>query len=920
MDYVALDLETTGLDPEWDHVIEVGAVAFTPDGVKDRLERLANPGRPVPEAVLQLTGIDPQQLPAAPPSADVLRELSEFLRGRQPVGHGARIEIGFLTEAGLWPEAVEMLDTLDLARILLPGAASHSLPLLATELGLRQLRPHRALDDADATRQLLLALRGRAAALDETRKEQVLALVAPYPWPVASFFAEALTAAEPAPDEHRPLSPPAPVATPRGRDGVPDDPGALAGLLAPSGPLAASLPEYEHREGQVQMLLAVAQTMRRGGTLMVEAGTGTGKSLAYLVPALARAVKHGERVVVATHTHTLQEQLLTKDVPALQAWLPWSFEPCLLKGRANYVSLRRWRRYLAEPCRDEEELRFKLKVLLWIHETETGDRSELRLHGREEVLWAHIASDPLDCVGVNCRREDCFVHRAREEAGKADLVIVNHALLLADSQTEGGLLPPYEHLIVDEAHHLEDAATQGLRSEVEGSGVEALLERLATERAGRTGLLTELLARPRLDASSEDLAEAERQAGSARARVSDLFGSLAEWLRTRADEQEGRRDDTLRLTPDVRETPEWAQLAASAGDAATALAALDAHLSRAVSLSRDFAGGRGEPPHNSVEEPDQALRELEIVRGRLAECERLLREAFLAPDPERVYWLSAPGRNGSLSIRSAPLDVGPVLHDQVFADRRSVVLTSASLAVAGSFEFFRSRTGVTHAAESLVVESPFDYLRQALICLPTDLPPPDDEALEPLLSEVVAEVASRLGGRTLALFTSHGQLRDVYDALKQRSDVDELLFLGQGVDGQRRQILETFQTRPHGVLLGTASFWEGVDLPGDLLSCVIVVRLPFPVPSEPVYAARAERLRDPFAQYALPRAALRLKQGFGRLIRTSDDRGAVVVLDSRIVSRDYGRAFLEALPPASRFQGPIAEVGDRVQRWVEAGA
>ena len=907
MDYVALDLETTGFDPEWDRVIEVGAVAFTPDGVQDRLERLADPGRSVPEAVLQLTGIDPRQLRGAPPSAGVLRELSEFLRGRQPVGHGARIEIGFLAQAGLWPEAAEMLDTLDLARILLPDAASHSLPLLAGELGLRQVRPHRALDDADATRQLLLALRSRAAALDETRKEQILALVAPYPWPVASFFAEALTEAEPLAGD-RPPGAPAVTAAGRAREGVPDEPGALADLLAPAGPLAASLPEYEHREGQVQMLLAVAQTMRRGGTLMVEAGTGTGKSLAYLVPALARAVKHGERAVVATHTHTLQEQLLTKDVPALQAWLPWSFESCLLKGRANYVSLRRWRRYLAEPCRDEEELRFKLKVLLWIHETETGDRSELRLHGREEVLWAHIASDPLDCVGVHCRSEDCFVHRAREEAGKADLVIVNHALLLADSQTDGGLLPPYEHLIVDEAHHLEDAATQGLRCEVEGSGVEALLERLATERPGRTGLLAELLGRPRLDTSSEDLAEAERLAVSARARVTELFGSFAEWLRTRAVEQDGRRDDTLRLTPDVRETAEWAQLATSAGDTATALAALDTHLGRAVSLSRDFVDSG---------EPDQALRELEIVRGRLAECEALLREAFLAPDQRRVYWLGAPGRNGSLSIRSAPLDVGPVLHDQVFAERRSVVLTSASLAVAGSFEFFRSRAGVTHAAESLVVESPFDYLGQALICLPTDLPAPDDDALGPLLSEVVAEVATRLRGRTLALFTSHSQLRDVYDALKQRSDLDELLFLGQGIDGQRRQILETFQTRPHGVLLGTASFWEGVDLPGDLLSCVIIVRLPFPVPSEPIYAARAERLRDPFGQYALPRAALRLKQGFGRLIRRGDDRGAVVVLDSRIVRRDYGRAFLEALPPASRFQGPIAEVGGRVERWIE---
>ena len=213
---------------------------------------------------------------------------------------------------------------------------------------------------------------------------------------------------------------------------------------------------------------------------MVEAGTGTGKSLAYLVPSIARAVRFGERVVVSTNTHTLQEQLMAKDLPGLREWLPWDFKSCLLKGRSNYVSLRRWRRYLAELCHDADELRFKLKVLVWLHSTESGDRSELRLHGREEVFWARIASDPFDCVGIHCTREDCYVHRARAEAEAADLVVVNHSLLLADAEVGGGLLPPFEHLVIDEAHHLEEAATRGLRQEIDGPGLLALLERLAS--------------------------------------------------------------------------------------------------------------------------------------------------------------------------------------------------------------------------------------------------------------------------------------------------------------------------------------------------------------------------------------------------------------------------------------------------------
>ena len=904
-EYAALDLETTGLDPGHDRVIEVGAVAFSELAVHHSLDRLVDPGRSVPEQVLRLTGINPAELRGAASQHTALNELAAFIRGRQAVGHGATLDVDFLAAAGLWEPGAEIIDTLHVARILLPNSASHSLPALAVELGLAQPRPHRALDDADATRQLFLRLREVAAGVDERLKQSMLALVAPYTWAIARFFAEALRAASP-PVPARSRSP-RHLRGPSERPPVETwEPARLSALLGPNGPLASATPDYEHRDAQRQMLLACAQIMERGGRLVVEAGTGTGKSLAYLIPAIARAVTRGEKVIVSTATHTLQEQLMTKDLPFLRRWLPWDFEACLLKGRSNYLSLRRWRRYLVEPCVDGEELRFKLKILVWLNETESGDRSEVRLQGREEVFWLRIVSDPLDCVGVFCTAEDCYVHRARAEAERADLVVVNHALLLADTTSGGAVLPPFEHLIIDEAHHLEDAATQGLRREVDGPGVLALLDRLATgKESGQGGLLSELSVQPRLGAEA-DPASAIPAALSARRLVAALFQTGAAFAQGRLHDVE-RRDETLRLTPGLRTQTGWSDVAATAADAVTALAALDAHLRRASVSTRDWL---------AEAEPDQAQRELEIIRTRLAAAARLLQEAFGTADPNSVYWLVLLARSSTLVVRSAPINVGDLLRDDVFAPRSSVIFTSASLAVGDSFDYFRQRVGLDREPEMLRLESPFDYLRQALVCLPSGLPDPSSDDFQPAVTEVVADIARRIGGRTLALFTSHQQLRDTYWALKQRHDLDDILILGQGLDGQRRQALKTFLETDRALLMGTASFWEGIDVPGDRLSCVVMVRLPFPVPSEPVFAARSEQVRDAFGGYALPLAALRLKQGFGRLIRRSSDRGAVVILDNRISSRDYGKSFLEVLPRAAMYTGDVAGVGERIEDWL----
>jgi DNA polymerase-3 subunit epsilon/ATP-dependent DNA helicase DinG len=390
-------------------------------------------------------------------------------------------------------------------------------------------------------------------------------------------------------------------------------------------------------------------------------------------------------------------------------------------------------------------------------------------------------------------------------------------------------------------------------------------------------------------------------------RVRALFDLAARWVGLKLGEVE-RRDDSVRLTPALREDEGWPEVSVAAENAVTALTALDAGLRRAVAGVRDWLGGT---------EPDQGIRELEIIRGRLEAASRVLDEAVLTPDANRVYWFTLLSRTENLVLRAAPINVGSLLRERVYRDRHSTVFTSATLAVGGTFDYFKSRVGLGHEVEELILPSPFDFMHQALVCLPTDLPAPEDEMFDQEVEEIVASVARRVGGRTLVLFTSHRQLRDVHAALKHRVDLDEVLILGQGIDGQRRQLLKSFEEAERPLLLGTSSFWEGIDVPGERLSCVIMVRLPFPVPTEPVYAARAEQVRDGFTQLALPQAALRLKQGFGRLIRRSTDRGAVVILDNRILGRDYGKAFLDVLPPASRFVGPATEIADRVGNWLE---
>ena len=906
-DFVAFDLETTGLSPKSDRVIEIGAVRFGADmAAHDRLELLVDPGMPVPLAVQRLTGLSDRDLRGAPSPQEAMAQFADFCAGARLVAHGGMFDMAFCS--ALVPQAFgtgrAVFDTLDLARILLPLAASHSLPLLSGQLEIAHDRPHRALSDAETTWQLFRHLVELAERMPATLLDTMRRVAAEAAGPLGDFFREVVST-QPAATTSRPVpvpvpSPatPEPIVVPGATELDGPLPDVVATLLGPDGPVARRIPSYEYRDAQVQMARAVAQTLDRGGRLMVEAGTGVGKSLAYLLPLALWARRTGNRAVVATHTVTLQEQLADRDLRALREFLPGAPETAVLKGRQHYISLRRWERFLATPSRgahgavDLDVVRFKLKLLCWLAETQTGDKGELRLAGQDDQLWQRVQSEAEDCLGAACanwRDGRCFMVAARRDALRADLVVTNHALLLADAEREGQVLGAYQALVVDEAHHLEESATQQLGATLRAADVLSVLDRLGEPEDTGTEVATAL-------ASAREATQ--RIFGDVKGHLIEHFGS------------DGAANGTLGLRDEVRADERFQATVQRA-----AWHALRAYRAAATAL----LDARGTRPFQQelLPQPDRLDDELALSAQALNEAADVIDRVILNPWADRVAWLEL--RAEQAELHEAPIDVSQSLRATVFDRVDAAVLTSATLAVARSFDYVRQRTGIGEQAHELILDSPFDFLSQALSVLPTGIPPYDDPAYDQALTDLVADVAVRLRGRLLVLFTGYSPLKRVHGLLQSRMANVGIAVLGQGLDGTRRQVLASFVSNPQTVLLGTSTFWEGIDVPGDACQCVVIAKLPFPVPTDPLVQARAQRVGDPFAQLALPEAVLRLKQGFGRLIRHGDDRGAVVLCDSRLATREYGRAFLEALPRAGVARLPVTEVGRAVEDFVVRG-
>ena len=626
---------------------------------------------------------------------------------------------------------------------------------------------------------------------------------------------------------------------------------------------------------------AVDSALTDGQHLVVEAGTGVGKSFAYLVPSILAVTRESatvKRILISTHTISLQEQLLLKDIPLLNSVIPREFTAVLAKGRGNYLSMRRLqqaRERSASLFHSETAFEQLDWIAKWTKQTNDGSRSDMAFRPQATV-WEEVASDSQNCMGRKCATYNkCFYYKARRRYQNAQLILVNHALFFTDlalRRAEVSVLPDYDAVIFDEAHTLETVASHHMGVEFSSGQVDFLLNRLYNDRSNR-GLLVHLEER-----------EAQKAIDGVRHAAGDFFQQVYELNRGGVGTK--RHHQPL---------------------------ALDMELGDRLRQAAQQIGAIAEKKRENESE----TQDLTSAQSRLQAMEAIWRDWVDQRQEDSVYWSEigfSQRQNIRISLSSAPIDIGESVRTELLNKTRSVVFTSATIGVGSdeSFQFFRSRIGLTQA-ETLKLGSPFDFESQVKLIVVTGLPDPgsDRDGFERVSVEMIQRYVARSKGRAFVLFTSYSALKNAAKALTPWLADHNIQLISQGEGIPRHQMVERFKENPESVLLGTDSFWQGVDIPGDALSNVIIPKLPFSVPDHPLLEARLERIRknggNPFRDYQLPEAAIKLRQGFGRLIRSQEDSGMVVLLDPRLQTKSYGRLFIQSLPTCELIQESVAE-------------
>ncbi len=810
-------------------------------------------------------------------------------------------------------------DIRTLSRICFPVLQNHEPDTLKEHLGIAP-----ALDEGEANPIILDALVERASHLPSPVLSEINRLLAASRLEaIRSFFADAgelptdpegLTAprlTDIFQEGRFPRSRPSPDELER----VPIDRDTVAAALGPDGSVALHMGRYEHRAGQVEMAAAVTDAFNQSKCLLVEAGTGIGKSLAYLVPAIMRAKANQLPVVISTNTKNLQSQLFEKDLPLLREALSVEFNAALIKGRMNYLCLRKLTYLLKEVDQeldlDDNDQADILHVLGWVAGTETGDFAESSvLEGpATRDLRGRLASSAEECPGRSCPHfRCCFLRKARAKANAADVIVANHSLVFAEININTSALPPYVDVIFDEAHNIEEAATRHFSIELSASKLRFITRRLLRRRGRRgrgKGFLPSMLTH--LDSESFQGTETQREKASeltqsmltqvealqtSSGRLFDAMGDLLE--------KPNRNLGSLRITATVKESTIWSGVEA-------ARAVMDDELRSLAERADNLAEVLREVDADELPFHMDQIQELAAVSVRLKEMLQDLHVVLEAKEEGYVYWVESSGkRHDNVRAWGAPITVGSKLAEAFYSQKESVVLTSATLTVKGTFDFFKNRLGLDHVPPERCMEmnagSPFDYEQQCRVLVPMFLPEPGEAggnyAAE--LGALLAQVFRLTHGRGMVLFTSYSMLRETTEALAQDLEYDAIPVLAQGQSGSRENITSLFKRNMEAVLMGTHSFWEGVDVVGETLSCLVIARLPFAVFTDPIQAARAEKIKaeggDPFRAYSLPNAVIRFRQGFGRLIRHRTDRGVVIVTDRRIMTKSYGAAFRKSLP------------------------
>lgn len=917
--FTALDVETTGLRDE-DEIIEIGLVHVVDGQISETWQSLIKPSIAIPADITVITGISSEMVKDAPTWNEIEESLSNHLQGQLLIAHNYRFDKNHIESQLGHTLANDWLDTHDIAKLFLPKLTSYKLMSLADHLQVNDSSHHRALNDAEVCAKVYLklleiggqyspfALTDASSVIGNSQKslfESSKLSLGGLLYDLAQNTTELETSLSFGDSEEN-------------TDFVSESKPRLsfdqaAEFFAPGGLLSASRNDFQYRPQQVEMLSAIEEAFTTKRHALIEAGTGTGKSLAYLVPALLYSYENDTRVVIATESIALQEQLYYADLPFLKETLEAHFPTALAKGRANYLCLRRFEGARNNAGQLSERDRILLaSLILWMEEDATGDREHLNLNKAELQTWQNIASSADTCLGRRCAYfDECFFFNRKRACEKAKVIVTNHSLLLQDLKI-GGLLPEYNIAVIDEAHHLEDEATRQFTDVVDYGLMIKLLANF-TRNKGLINRMDNGLSKSVTD--SESLEHFHKLAD----RIVEECKTCSELLKNTVDlacnipELEHIGD--LRITDKIRNSHWWLTLEEELRKCQRYISSCVKTLDLLLQLIED---------ESAIE---TIYREVAHARDKLKEQADWLERFIAGYDDNFVYWATTmkSSYNSNFTLSSANIDISPILHDKLFESKDSVILTSATLAVNNTMTYTAHRFLLDDDQYiSYITASPFDYKNQSLIAIPNNHPDYskiNDFAYTKIVAEDLRKLIPALGGDMLVLFTSYAMLNRVALSLKRDPSLSGYRILAHGQDGSRSSILEALQNNRHTVVLGTKSFWEGIDVKGDHLRTLVIAKLPFEPPSMPIESAKLEQLKaqkqNAFKVHSLPRAILQFRQGCGRLIRSNNDRGCIIILDNRVIMKSYGKYFLSSLPEQPIWQDDIDTLTKKLAEWHE---
>ena len=897
---VSLDLETTGLSPGKDKIIEIGAVKTDSNGNQiEEFNSLVNPGILISDFIENLTGISNDDVLNSLKFVDIVDEFQSFLDDSIIIGHNIEFDLRFLSEEGLKLNN-KFVDTWRFSQIMLPDLLDLSLGSICNYLDINQQNAHRALSDSKFTLEVFLLLSEKYKNLDNKLQTAICNIISGKDNELFFLFNSVLNETDPNLKNNIFFSPMEIIPKHNIKEKTKgnyfnygDD--VLQKIFSSNSEILNKvLSNFSYREQQLDMSKVISDCIKNQHSAALEAGTGVGKSLAYLLPAAIFALKTGKRVLVSTNTINLQDQLYLKDLPLVKSILS-ELDPdteeinfSILKGRDNYLCIKNYGNQFVEEDIDQDYSRFLAKIAVWLSKTETGEKSELGLSNFvNNNYWRRIIpKNKINCYGFD---GPCFLRNSREKAESSNIIIVNHALLMTDLKSVNSVIPDYDVLIIDEAHNLEDVASQHLGWKVDERDLKDIF-RINYGKYDLIEMIANLINRE--FKNTDGLAQAEDKLKrmintieELNIKSKSLFKSVNQIVIGKGNKNSGH--NSLRIDIDSN-FPELNFVRNDWNELKFKLDKLKSDLIRYYKDLKEKITGSKIQFENWNDLFEQWIENWEEAKNNLDEF-------LTSSNNEMVYWIENNEQFNNHVFFSAPINVSKILNKNLFENVKSVILTSATLNSNDEFNHLKQTTGlnVDHAKS---FGSPFDYDNSVEILLPTMFPEPNANNYQEELDKIIFENVLSANGRAMVLFTSYKSLRNTQKSLKTKLEEYNINVLAQGVDGNPYQIIKRFKKNPKSLILGTLSFWEGVDIDDGTLDLLIITKLPFDVPTHPLFEARSAKYDNPFIEYALPRAILKFKQGFGRLIRNEKDTGKVLLLDSRITSKRYGKMFLEALP------------------------